>query len=189
MDSPCRRRPARHRRRHRARRGARRCRWSGWWRRSAARGCRRTVRVGFALLLALVAAPALVGDGGRRRAGRRCRRWRFTLLLAREVVVGLCLGLVASAAFRAAEIAGRLGDTLRGANVAEILVPTAEERASPLGVALPAAGDDRLPADRGRAAAGRGAAVQLPDAADRGRPGRARPPAARRWWSWPRRRS
>ena len=42
--------------------------------------------------------------------------------------------MVASAAFRAAEVAGRLGDTLRGANVAEILVPTAEERASPLGV-------------------------------------------------------
>ena len=49
-------------------------------------------------------------------------------------MIGLCLGLVASAAFRAAEVAGRLGDTLRGANVAEILVPTAEERASPLGV-------------------------------------------------------
>ena len=49
-------------------------------------------------------------------------------------MIGVCLGLVASAAFRAAEVAGRLGDTLRGANVAEILVPTAEERASPLGV-------------------------------------------------------
>ena len=72
--------------------------------------------------------------GGGERAGASCRCWRFTLLLAREIVVGLCLGLVASAAFRAAEVAGRLGDTLRGANVAEILVPTAEERASPLGV-------------------------------------------------------
>ena len=56
-----------------------------------------------------------------------------TLLLSREIVVGFCLGLVASAVFRAAEIAGRLGDTLRGANMAEILVPTADERASPLG--------------------------------------------------------
>jgi flagellar biosynthetic protein FliR len=53
---------------------------------------------------------------------------------AREIFVGFCLGLVASAAFRAAEVAGRLGDTLRGANVAEILVPTTDERASPLGV-------------------------------------------------------
>ena len=47
--------------------------------------------------------------------------------------MGLCLGLVAAAAFRAAEVAGRLADTLRGANIAEILVPTADERSSPLG--------------------------------------------------------
>jgi flagellar biosynthesis protein FliR len=92
-----------------------------------------TVRVGFALLLALVAAPALVATAGV-GALADLSVLRFTLLLARELVVGLCLGLVASAAFRAAEVAGRLGDTLRGANVAEILVPTAEERASPLGV-------------------------------------------------------
>ena len=49
-----------------------------------------------------------------------------------------------------------------GANIAEILVPTAEERASPLGVALPAAGDGRLPADRRRPAPLRGAPRQLP---------------------------
>ena len=92
-----------------------------------------SVRVGFALLLALVAAPALVATAG--TAGLDdVSALRFMLLLAREIVVGLCLGLVASAAFRAAEVAGRLGDSLRGANVAEILVPTAEERASPLGV-------------------------------------------------------
>jgi flagellar biosynthetic protein FliR len=92
-----------------------------------------TVRVGFALLLALVAAPALVATAG---VGTLADLsvLHFTLLMARELVVGLCLGLVASAAFRAAEVAGRLGDTLRGANVAEILLPTAEERASPLGV-------------------------------------------------------
>jgi flagellar biosynthetic protein FliR len=92
-----------------------------------------TVRVGFALLLALVAAPALVANAGV-GALADLSVLRFTLLLARELVIGLCLGLVASAAFRAAEVAGRLGDSLRGANVAEILVPTAEERASPLGV-------------------------------------------------------
>ena len=92
------------------------------------------VRVGFALLLALVAVARADRDGGRRARSPTLSVLRFTLLLAREIVVGLCLGLVASAAFRAAEVAGRLGDTLRGANVAEILVPTAEERASPLGV-------------------------------------------------------
>jgi flagellar biosynthesis protein FliR len=93
-----------------------------------------TVRIGFAALLALVASPTLVAAAGGGAALAELSALHFTLLLAREVVVGLCLGLVASAAFRAAEVAGRLADTLRGANVAEILVPTAEERASPLGV-------------------------------------------------------
>jgi flagellar biosynthetic protein FliR len=92
-----------------------------------------TVRIGFALLLALVAAPALAAaPGGLALADLSALH--FSLLLAREVVIGLCLGMVASAAFRAAEVAGRLGDTLRGANVAEILVPASDERASPLGV-------------------------------------------------------
>jgi flagellar biosynthetic protein FliR len=92
-----------------------------------------TVRVGFAALLALVASPALVAAGGG-GALAALSAPELALLLAREIAVGFCLGLVASAAFRAAEVAGRLGDTLRGANVAEILVPTADERASPLGV-------------------------------------------------------
>ena len=91
------------------------------------------VRVGFSLLLALMAAPALLATAGA-SALADLSVLAFALLLAREMLVGLCLGFVASAAFRAAEVAGRLGDTLRGANVAEILVPTADERASPLGV-------------------------------------------------------
>jgi len=91
------------------------------------------VRVGFALLLALIAAPVLMATPGA-AALADVSAPAFALLLAREILVGLCLGLVASAAFRAAEVAGRLGDSLRGANVAEILVPTTEERASPLGV-------------------------------------------------------
>jgi type III secretion protein SpaR/YscT/HrcT len=90
------------------------------------------VRIGFAVLLAAVASPLLLDDaaaGGLAQASAL----RLALLMAREVVVGLCLGLVAGAAFRAAELAGRLADTLRGASIAEVLVPTAEERSSPLG--------------------------------------------------------
>jgi flagellar biosynthetic protein FliR len=90
-----------------------------------------TVRAGFALLLAALAAPILVSAGAASFA--EASAVRLTLLFAREVLVGLCLGLVAAAAFRAAEIAGRLADTLRGANIAEVLVPTADERSSPLG--------------------------------------------------------
>ena len=117
------------------------------------------VRVGFALLLALVAVARAGRAAGASALADAVGRWRFTLLLAREIVVGLCLGLVASAAFRAAEVAGRLGDTLRGANVAEILVPTGEERASPLGVLYLLLATIVFLQIGGVAAAGRGAAV------------------------------
>jgi type III secretory pathway component EscT len=91
-----------------------------------------SVRVGFGILLAAVASPLLLAATGA-AALAEASALRLALLVARELVVGLCLGLVVSAVFRAAEIAGRLGDTLRGANIAEVLVPTAEERTSPLG--------------------------------------------------------
>jgi flagellar biosynthetic protein FliR len=90
-------------------------------------------RVGLALLLAALASPILVASAGAAALGQASAP-ALALLFGREVLVGLSLGFVASAAFRAAEIAGRLSDTLRGANIAEILVPTAEERSSPLGV-------------------------------------------------------
>jgi type III secretory pathway component EscT len=98
------------------------------------------VRVGFALLLAALAAPILIAAPGVRAATAAIADdagagalVRLTLLMGRELLVGLTLGLVVSAAFRGAEAAGRLADTLRGANIAEVLVPTAEERSSPLG--------------------------------------------------------
>jgi flagellar biosynthetic protein FliR len=90
------------------------------------------VRVGFAFLLAALAAPILVGSVA--AAGlTQLPALGLSMLLTREIAIGLCLGFVASAAFRAAEIAGRLVDTLRGAGLAEVFVPTSEERASPLG--------------------------------------------------------
>jgi flagellar biosynthetic protein FliR len=90
------------------------------------------IRAGFAVLLAAIAAPILVQAPGAGTLGD-ASPLRFTLLLARELFIGVCLGLVGSALFRAAEVAGRLADTLRGANLAEVLAPTAEERSSPLG--------------------------------------------------------
>jgi len=90
------------------------------------------VRVGFGLLLAALASPALVA--GAARAGLdRAGPLLLALQLARELAVGLSMGLVASLAFRAAEAAGRLADTARGANLAEVLLPTADQRSSPLG--------------------------------------------------------
>jgi type III secretory pathway component EscT len=92
-----------------------------------------TVRIGFALLLAGLAAPALASAAGASTLASVSASG-LALLLAREVFVGFCLGFVGSAPFRAAEIAGRVADTVRGANIAEVLVPTADERSSPLGV-------------------------------------------------------
>jgi type III secretory pathway component EscT len=90
-------------------------------------------RLAMAGLLAGLAWPVLAASAaaaGLDRAGAL----RLVLLLARELLVGLVLGLVASAAFRAAESAGRLADTLRGANLAEVLAPDTGQRASPLAV-------------------------------------------------------
>jgi flagellar biosynthetic protein FliR len=87
-------------------------------------------RVAFGVLLAALAAPALGAAAARAGLGD-AGAGVLLLVLARELVVGLGLGLVVSFAFRAAETAGRLVDVLRGASLAEVLVPTSEERASP----------------------------------------------------------
>jgi len=90
-------------------------------------------RIGLSMLLAGLAGPLLLTSAA--AAGLAAvPAARLALLLSRELLVGLVLGLVASAAFRAAEVAGHLGDTLRGANLAEVLDPTSGERGSPLAV-------------------------------------------------------
>ena len=57
----------------------------------------------------------------------------WALLVARELFVGLTVGLCVGAAFRAAEGAGRLVDLARGATLAEVLSPLSDERTSPTG--------------------------------------------------------
>lgn len=89
-------------------------------------------RVALGLLLAGLASPALAQAAGRADLGN-AGALLVGLVLAREVLIGLGLGLITSFAFRAAETAGRLVDVLRGATLAEVFVPTSEERASPLG--------------------------------------------------------
>jgi flagellar biosynthesis protein FliR len=89
-------------------------------------------RLAFGVMLAALAAPALsaaAAGAGLERAGGVL----VALVLAREILVGLGVGLVVSFFFRAAETAGRLVDVLRGASLAEVLVPTSDERASPVG--------------------------------------------------------
>jgi flagellar biosynthetic protein FliR len=86
------------------------------------------VRVGSGLALALLCLPRLEGQVP---GGASALLWG--VLVAREVAVGLTLGFVGSLVFRAAEVAGRLTDILRGANLAEVLSPLSQERSSPLG--------------------------------------------------------
>jgi type III secretion protein SpaR/YscT/HrcT len=86
------------------------------------------VRIALGVMLAVLCLPALgavpfdtLGPVG------------WALLLARELLVGLTVGLCVGAAFRAAEAAGRLVDLARGANLAEVLSPLSDERTSPTG--------------------------------------------------------
>jgi flagellar biosynthesis protein FliR len=57
----------------------------------------------------------------------------LSLLLGRELLVGVTVGLCAAVVFRAAEGAGQLVDVARGANLAQVLSPLSGERASPTG--------------------------------------------------------
>lgn len=86
------------------------------------------VRMGLGLALSVVCLPQVM-----LMLPRTGGTAFWILLLLRESMVGFTVGFVASSIFRAADGAGRLIDTLRGANMAEVLSPVAEERSSPLG--------------------------------------------------------
>jgi flagellar biosynthesis protein FliR len=86
------------------------------------------VRLGVGLALAALCLPVVVDS---LPSGAGLVFWM--LLLVRELMVGVTVGFVASTFFRAAEAAGRLVDTLRGANLAEVISPATEGRTSPLG--------------------------------------------------------
>lgn len=85
------------------------------------------LRLGLGFALAALALPQLLRD----LPAAPPIFW--VMLLAREVAVGVTLGFVTSTVFRAAEAAGRLTDTLRGATFAEVISPFSEARTSPLG--------------------------------------------------------
>lgn len=87
------------------------------------------VRVGLGVMLAVLCLPALASSPLLTVTGP----WGWILLVARELFVGLTVGLCVGAAFRAAEAAGRLVDLARGANLAEVLSPLSDERTSPTG--------------------------------------------------------
>src|SRR5262245_10785926 len=84
------------------------------------------VRMGLGLALSVLCLPTVMP-----LLPERGGTLFWILLLAREVAVGFTVGFVGSSIFRAAESAGRLVDTLRGASMAEVISPVTEGRASP----------------------------------------------------------
>ncbi len=57
----------------------------------------------------------------------------FMAVMFREIFIGLTMGLVSNHIFYAIEMVGRMIDTARGSNMAEVMVPQMEGRATPLG--------------------------------------------------------
>jgi flagellar biosynthesis protein FliR len=87
-----------------------------------------TVKVGLAVAVALLVWPQALRGVALPQLGTV----HVVLLLAKEAFVGVALGLCAALVFMAAEAAGRLIDTARGASLAESLVPQSGTRASPV---------------------------------------------------------
>ncbi|MDP7038240.1 MAG: type III secretion system export apparatus subunit SctT [Myxococcota bacterium] len=57
----------------------------------------------------------------------------FFLLMLKEVFIGFAIGFINSHIFWAMEMAGRIIDTVRGASMAEVMVPHTGQRATPFG--------------------------------------------------------
>jgi flagellar biosynthetic protein FliR len=57
----------------------------------------------------------------------------FLLLMLKEVFIGFTIGFINSHIFWAMEMAGRIIDTVRGASMAEVMVPHTGQRATPFG--------------------------------------------------------
>jgi type III secretion protein SpaR/YscT/HrcT len=88
------------------------------------------VKVGLSLGLAVALAPGLAAQAAGLKGAPPLL---VAALLAKEVMVGAALGFVVALVFWAAEAAGRLADTARGASLAEVLVPQLGTRSSPIG--------------------------------------------------------
>lgn len=94
-----------------------------------------TARVAFSVILTAVITPYLmVPVGG--KLGLELKDGGpldYLMLLVNQVFVGLFLGFCGSFIFYAIESAGRVIDTQRGSNMADIIAPQSGERTSPTG--------------------------------------------------------
>jgi flagellar biosynthesis protein FliR len=88
------------------------------------------VKMGLGMMLTIIIWPlarATVGDDMPLTA------LPFFFLMMKEVFVGLAIGYVCAHVFWTVEMAGRLIDTVRGASMAEVMVPESGTRATPAG--------------------------------------------------------
>lgn len=86
------------------------------------------VKVGLAVAVALIVWPQALRGVELPQLGTV----HVVLLLGKEALVGVALGLCAALVFLAAQAAGQLVDVARGASMAESLVPQSGTRASPV---------------------------------------------------------
>ncbi|MCW2950269.1 MAG: flagellar biosynthetic protein FliR/type secretion protein SpaR/YscT/HrcT [Thermoleophilia bacterium] len=94
-----------------------------------------TVRVAFSVILTCICTPYLMPTVGASMAHelKGGGPIDLLLLLVNQVFVGLFLGFCGSFIFYAIESAGRVIDTQRGSNMADIIAPQSGERTSPTG--------------------------------------------------------
>ncbi|MBI2896487.1 MAG: flagellar biosynthetic protein FliR [Deltaproteobacteria bacterium] len=86
-------------------------------------------KIALAVVLAVVLFPALAPG----LASVPSSPVAVAALLAKEVLIGAALGIVAALPFSALEMSGRIIDTLRGATMSEVLDPHSGQRISPIG--------------------------------------------------------
>ncbi len=95
---------------------------------ASVRGTPALVRLAIGLAIALAMAPVAASS-----AMVPHDALGFALAIGRELIVGGTFALAAGLPFHAIDFGGRLADTIRGASLAEVISPYAEERTSPLG--------------------------------------------------------
>lgn len=84
------------------------------------------ISLGLPLALALIGGPAIGAETPFAAATADMESWLITTLVAKELFIGLALGLLMGAPFWAAEVAGAYVDYYRGAIMAVVALPRAE---------------------------------------------------------------
>lgn len=88
------------------------------------------IKMGLVMMMAIVVYPFVHGNLAFRVPDEPIT---FMGAFLREIFIGLAIGIVAEHVFYAIEMMGRFIDTARGSNMAEVMVPQMEGRATPIG--------------------------------------------------------